>query len=111
VSAADAGLRVCVVYALAQFQRLVNVELPPGSTLMNAVEASGLLQDFPEILHNPLRLGVFGRERALDEQLQNGDRVEIYRPLQADPKEARRQRAERRPLRRKTITRRQNPSA
>lgn len=105
-----ASLRVCVAFAQPRFQRLVHLQLPQGSRLIDAVQASGLLRDFPEIAQSPLRLGVFGRERAQSELLGDGDRVEIYRPLQADPKEARRQRAERRPLRRKTITRSPGPS-
>lgn len=77
---------------------LIALEVEEGTTALLAIERSGILQQFPEA--NPRRdgVGVFGKLVALDSPLRNGDRVEIYRPLIADPKEARRKRAE---LRRK----------
>ena len=65
----------------------------PGTTLRQAVEASGLARDFPEVTGKALDVGVFGRRRDPDAVVQPGDRVEIYRPLLADPKELRRARA------------------
>ncbi len=69
------------------------LHLAPGSTVGEAIRASGLLAQRPEIDMNRNRVGVFGRLAQLDTPLQDGDRVEIYRPLNADPKEARRRRA------------------
>jgi uncharacterized protein len=82
-----------VAYARPQEQVVVELELAPGATLRSAIEASGLLQRFAEIDLATAKVGVFGRVRALDDALQPGDRVEIYRPLSADPKDARRERA------------------
>ena len=68
------------------------VALPPGATLMDALRASGMLERHPHIDLARQAVGIWGRIRALDTPLQDGDRVEIYRPLQFDPKEARRRR-------------------
>ncbi len=86
-------MRVEVAYARPDRQRLVTVELAAGATARDAVRASGLVDEFPEIDVERARLGVFGRACADDTVLRAGDRVEIYRPLQIDPKEARRRRA------------------
>ena len=69
------------------------LNLPSGSTVGEAIRASGLLDLCPEIGLTRNRVGVFGRLVQLDTPLRDGDRVEIYRPLHADPKEARRRRA------------------
>ncbi|WP_329743224.1 RnfH family protein [Dyella sp. A6] len=74
-------------------QLVYRVELAPGSTVMQAIEASGLLRDEPCLELDPARLGVFARRVAPGDILRDGDRVEIYRPLTVDPKEARRRRA------------------
>jgi putative ubiquitin-RnfH superfamily antitoxin RatB of RatAB toxin-antitoxin module len=71
----------------------VTLELPPGATLRNAVVRSGLLERHPEIDLAVQKLGVFGAPAALERPLAEGDRVEIYRELAMDPKEARRRRA------------------
>lgn len=86
-------IRVEVVYALPERQRLVACELVAPATLRDAIEASGLLAEYPQIDLARARVGVFGRVQALDAPVREGDRVEIYRPLQADPKEVRRRRA------------------
>jgi hypothetical protein len=88
-----AFINVEVVYALAERQELVNVKLPEGATLSTAVEASGLLQKYPQIDLAKNKLGVFGKLSKLDAVLRDRDRVEIYRALIADPKEVRKQRA------------------
>lgn len=88
-------MRVEVVYALAHRQALYELELAHGQTLQVAVEASGVLADFPEIDLRRNRVGIHAKLATLDTPLRDGDRVEIYRPLAADPKEARRRRAER----------------
>ncbi len=87
-------LHVEVVYALPQRQELVKLTLPAGSTLQQAVEASGLLQRYPEIDLAKLKLGVYGKLSKPDALLRDRDRVEVYRPLIADPKEVRKKRAE-----------------
>lgn len=84
-------LSVEVVYALPDTQVLVAVKLPAGATLQEAIIASGILAQYPEIDLNVNAVGVFGQQRALDTVVSAGDRVEIYRPLKADPKEVRRQ--------------------
>ena len=86
-------IRVEVVYALAQRQGLVALEVPVGTTVEQAIERSGLSRRFPQMVVDPTALGIFSRKVPADTVLQEGDRVEIYRPLVADPKEVRRQRA------------------
>lgn len=86
-------MRVEVVHAGIRGQRLVELDLPPGTTAESAVRASGLLEEFPEIDPVASPLGIFGERIAPDHLLREGDRVEIYRALIADPKEARRARA------------------
>ncbi|MBL8473094.1 MAG: RnfH family protein [Rhodocyclaceae bacterium] len=86
-------LDVQVVFALPQRQEVVELELPSGTTVAQAVESSGLLQKYPEISLARNKLGIFGKIAKGDTVLRQGDRVEIYRPLIADPKEVRRQRA------------------
>jgi putative ubiquitin-RnfH superfamily antitoxin RatB of RatAB toxin-antitoxin module len=90
-------LRVSVVYCTpAAWVR--EIELAAGSTLRVAIERSGVLDAHPDLKLDDLAVGVFSRPRQLGDVLHDGDRVEIYRPLLVDPKEARRHRAE---LRRK----------
>ncbi|GLQ99678.1 RnfH family protein [Dyella mobilis] len=81
-----------VVYATEARHWLRRLCLPRGSTVMQAVEQSGLLQELPQLEVDPSRLGVFSRRVAPDDALHDGDRVEIYRPLTLDPKDARRRR-------------------
>jgi putative ubiquitin-RnfH superfamily antitoxin RatB of RatAB toxin-antitoxin module len=86
-------INVEVIYALAGRQELITVKLPEGSTLQQAVEASGLLAKYPEIDLAKGKFGIFAKLSKLDAQVRDKDRVEIYRPLIADPKEVRKQRA------------------
>lgn len=88
-----ATLTVEVVYALAEAQDAVTLQLAPGATLREAVLRSGLLERHPEIDLAVQKVGVFGAPAALERPLAEGDRVEIYRALAMDPKEARRRRA------------------
>ena len=88
-----AELRVEIVYALAQEQTIVRVAVAPGTTVQDAVERSGILAVLPP--DRPLVYGVFGRRVAQDHRLTDRDRIEIYRPLQADPRASRRARAKR----------------
>lgn len=88
------SIAVQVAYALPDRQDVVSLRLPPGATVQRALDASGLLQKHPEIDLANNKIGVFGKLVKLDAALREGDRVEIYRPLIADPKEVRRKRAE-----------------
>ena len=87
-------LRVEIVYALRDRQVLLTLEVEEGTTARQAVERSGILQRFPEIELARAGLGIFGREVAPETPLRDGDRVEIYRPLIAEPKQGRRERAQ-----------------
>ncbi len=87
------SINVEVVYALAERQELIQVKLPEGATVQQAVDASGLLQKYPQIDLGKNKLGIFGKLTKLDAVVRDRDRVEIYRPLIADPKEVRKQRA------------------
>ena len=94
-------INVEVAYALPQKQMLKALTVASGTTALQAIEQSGILQDFPEIDTNSDSVGVFsqvlgtkGMAEPAVYQLQPMDRVEIYRPLIADPKEVRRRRAE-----------------
>ncbi|MFZ2853904.1 MAG: RnfH family protein [Rhodocyclaceae bacterium] len=82
-----------VVYALPQKQEVVTVRLAEGATVRQAIEASGLLQKYPEIDLAKNKLGIFAKLAKPDAVLRDRDRVEIYRPLIADPKAVRQQRA------------------
>lgn len=87
-------MKIEVIYALPERQELVTLDLPEGSTAQQAVEASGLLQKYPDIeLGGRNKMGVFAKLVKADAVLRDRDRVEIYRPLIADPKEVRRQKA------------------
>ncbi len=83
-----------VVYALPTEQTLLKKAVPAGSTVMEGIQASGLLEKFPDLDFAALKLGIFGKLTKADTVLRDKDRIEIYRPLIADPKEVRRRRAE-----------------
>ena len=80
-----------VVYATPDDQRIVTLAFTPGITARDAVDASGLLEAFPEINARPLVLGVYGEPVEPNRPLSPGDRVEICRPLQRDPRTLRRE--------------------
>lgn len=90
----SAKIVVEVAYALPEKQYLQRVTLEEGATLQQAIEASGLLSLRTDIdlAHN--KVGIYSRPAKLQDKVQDGDRVEIYRPLTADPKALRRMRAE-----------------
>lgn len=77
--------------ALPESQELIELELPNGVTIAEALERAELGKRYPDLELDPNRVGVFGRLRPMEHRLADGDRVEIYRPLKADPKEIRRQ--------------------
>jgi putative ubiquitin-RnfH superfamily antitoxin RatB of RatAB toxin-antitoxin module len=85
-----------VAYALPERQALIRISVPAGTTALEAARRSGLEERFPGLtLSEDSRLGIFGQLVPPDQELSAGDRVEIYRPLLADPKEVRRARAAR----------------
>lgn len=86
-------IQIEVAYARPERQEIVPLSLPAGSTLQQAVEASGLPARYPEIDVAKGKFGIYSKLARLDTLLRDRDRVEIYRPLIADPKEVRKQRA------------------
>lgn len=76
---------VGVAYAKAAQQVWTNVEVPEGATIRDAIAASGILNKFPEIDLETQKVGIFGKLSDIDSALDDGDRVEIYRPITADP--------------------------
>jgi putative ubiquitin-RnfH superfamily antitoxin RatB of RatAB toxin-antitoxin module len=88
-----AELRVQVCYAKQDTQFLRELTLADGSSVRDAIECSGVLLWAPELDPLLAKVGVFGKLKTLDTRLRDGDRVEVYRPLLADPKESRRKRA------------------
>ena len=89
------AITVEVAYATPEEQRIISLEVDPGTTLRQAIQQSGILEHFGEIDLANAKVGVFGKMKKPDETLRAGDRVEIYRPLIADPKEVRKARAAR----------------
>ena len=86
-------IMVEVAYALPKEQLIIPVRVPTGTTAEDAIKLSGILQKYPEIDLAVNKFGIFGKLTKPDAVLRELDRVEIYRPLIADPKEVRRQRA------------------
>ncbi|HKJ71976.1 MAG TPA: RnfH family protein [Gammaproteobacteria bacterium] len=82
-------MQISVAYAEPEHQEWVEFEAPEGITAEEAVRMSGILEKFPHLDISDKRLGVFSKPVKGDHVLREGDRVEIYRPLQADPKKAR----------------------
>ena len=87
------SMQVEVVFAVAERQVLQSVEIPEGSTAADAIESSELAREFPDVDLDRLQAGVWGRPVERDFVLSDGDRVELYRPLAMDPREARRLKA------------------
>ncbi|HKO87374.1 MAG TPA: RnfH family protein [Burkholderiales bacterium] len=83
-------IKVEVVYAEPLRQLLYSVEVLEGSTIAEAIQVSGLVRDFPALDLTQCRVGIHARLANVGAVVEDGDRVEIYRPLSADPKEARR---------------------
>jgi putative ubiquitin-RnfH superfamily antitoxin RatB of RatAB toxin-antitoxin module len=86
-------IRVSVLYGDAQVQIEKWVELTPDSTVADAIRASDIVASLPEAFV-PAAIGIYGRLVEAEHRLRDGDRVELYRPLHVDPKQARRLRAE-----------------
>lgn len=92
-NADPALLHVEVAYALPHEQVILPLEVEQGTTLEQAVQRSGILQQFPDIDLASTKMGIFGKISKSDTVLRDKDRVEIYRPLIADPKQVRKKRA------------------
>ena len=87
-------MTVEVVFALPDVQSLRTISLPKGSTVADAVAQSGLIEAFSEHKLSDLPVGIWGRPADKEQPVRDGDRIEIYRPLEIDPREERRQLAE-----------------
>jgi uncharacterized protein len=87
-------ITVEVAYALPERQSLLTVAVNRASTVQQVIELSGILQQYPQIDLAGQKVGIWSRPVKLDDIVQSGDRIEIYRPLIADPKDLRRRRAE-----------------
>ena len=83
-------MNIGIVFAKASKQIWMKLDVPEGCTVQNAVKRSGILQQFPEIDLDKHKIGIFGRVTKLDTILEEGQRVEIYRPITADPETAER---------------------
>lgn len=86
-------INVEVAYAEPERQLIIAVNVDLGTTIGGAIVQSGIMMEFPELDIENSKVGIFGKASTMETRLKDGDRVEIYRPLIADPKEVRRQRA------------------
>lgn len=88
-------MQVEVAYARPDKQRIVPVKVPEGTTVLEAVKLSGITEVFPEIEPDAIDMGIFGKvvKSPAEQALREGDRIELYRPLKIDPKQARLNRA------------------
>lgn len=92
---ADDTIRVEVVYGLPHRQKLISLQVAPGTTMYQAARESGITNFFPGLELDRAQMGIFGKLEANPRErvLEDGDRVEIYRPLKVDPKDVRKARA------------------
>lgn len=90
-------IRVEVVYALPDKQKLLSLQVPVGTTMFEAAQQSGITEQFPELDLASASMGVFGKVEGSPRErvMRDGERVEIYRPLTVDPKDNRKARAQR----------------
>jgi putative ubiquitin-RnfH superfamily antitoxin RatB of RatAB toxin-antitoxin module len=88
-----AGVQVYVAYATPQDEFIHPMRVPPGTTIGQAIEGSGVLARYPDINLVTQPVGIYGKKKTLDTVLRERDRIEIYRALVADPKDSRRRRA------------------
>lgn len=86
-------IEIAVCYASSRQEWLRNLQVEEGTTIGAAIECSGVLEAFPEINLTTQPVGIYARKKTLDTVLRARDRIEIYRPLVADPKDSRRKRA------------------
>jgi uncharacterized protein len=93
--AINAGeMRIQICYARPDLQILRELTVAEGTTLGDAIRLSGIAREFTDIDLTSCRVGIYGKIKSLEAHLREGDRIEIYRPLRADPKDARRRRAQ-----------------
>jgi putative ubiquitin-RnfH superfamily antitoxin RatB of RatAB toxin-antitoxin module len=90
---AELTINIELVYIKPESQNVLKLKVAKGTTIQQALESSGLLEQFPEIDLSANKVGIYSKIKPLDTVLEADDQVEIYRPLLADPKEARRRRA------------------
>ncbi|OAN52726.1 protein RnfH [Paramagnetospirillum marisnigri] len=83
-------MKVGVVYAIPTRQSWLTIDVPEGTTVKQAIEKSGILHQFPEIDLETQKVGIFGKSTTLDAVIEEGARIEIYRPITADPKTVKR---------------------
>lgn len=88
------SLTIELIYALPDEQELITISIKDGATVEEAINASGILEKYPQIDLTATKVGIFSKATKLNEKLRDGDRIEIYRPLIADPKEMRRKKAQ-----------------
>jgi len=87
------AIHVEIAYAIPEKQVILRLKVSPGTTVEQAIAQSTIQDEFPDMKKIPAGVGIFSRKVALDHVLREGDRIEIYRQLIADPKEVRRERA------------------
>ncbi|MGY0399713.1 MAG: RnfH family protein [Ostreibacterium sp.] len=87
-------MKIEVAYATPEHQKIMNVVVAEGTSLIDAVKQSGIIDIFPTLNLETADLGIWGKIKPANTIVEEGQRVEIYRPLVLDPKEARRKRAE-----------------
>lgn len=87
-------MKIEVVYALPDKQSLLSLDVSPGTSVEQAIRQSGILSMYPEINLQENKVGIFSKPTTLQTELREFDRIEIYRPLIADPKEVRRKKAQ-----------------
>ncbi|WP_185964511.1 RnfH family protein [Aliikangiella marina] len=86
-------IKIELIYALPDEQDLIELDVKDGTTIEQAIIQSGLLERYPQIDLQSNKVGIFSKVAKLDTTLREGDRIEIYRPLIADPKEVRKRKA------------------
>jgi len=101
---ADQSIEIEVVYAAVDDQALISLQVPVGTTVAQAIKTSGIAERFPDVDFSQCPVGIFAKlvDSPAEYVLQAGDRIELYRPLLADPKEVRRLRAAKAAQARKT---------
>ena len=87
----DGHVEIELVYGTAQSQALLRISVPKDSTVLEAIEYSGLAEMFPDADFRKLPVGIWGRVVDRKRPVADGDRIELYRPLRMDPRDARRQ--------------------
>lgn len=106
------SFEVEVVYAGKESQKIISLQMEKGSTVLEAIQQSGIFYYFPEIARQGIvylekHVGIYGKAVGLGKKLNSNDRIEIYRDLYQDPKEARRKRAKEKPIQKKSMQKKQ----